>query len=485
MFTGVVKGSKQKEQIEKHRSLVDIFEFRIDTFSAFELDMLSNLKDIAKKPVIFTLRSESHGGFFKGNSEDYARHLRSLLSLEPDYIDIECDIDLELFLDLKEKNLTTKFILSYHNFIKTPDLDSIYQEMKKYSPDIYKIACHANSSLDAIDMLCLASKTKDPFIGISMGPLGHITRILAPIFNTCFSYVPISKEDNIESQLSLGQLIDIYHVDHLGPTSKIYALLGDPVDKSPSHISHNAIFANRRIDAVYVKIHLKKEEIESFFSKIKPLPFAGFSVTMPHKENPFLLQMEASNRVKCIGALNTLVLEGEEYYSDNTDSLGAIDAICQRGSVAGKRIAILGTGGTARAICYEAIEQQALVTLVSRSRSKAKNFADRFQCQSASYDQLVIDYDILINATPVGMDGNHSPISKDSIAANSIVMDVIPKPYNTRLLKDAKSRGCICIHGVELFAYQAIYQYRIWFGKDFNSFDDLLVVATSFAKKSR
>ncbi len=205
---------------------------------------------------------------------------------------------------------------------------------------------------------------------------------------------------------------------------------------------------------------------------------------MPHKENPFLLQLSASQRVKQIGALNTLVLLEGKYQSDNTDGLGGIDAITQKGSLAGKRIVILGTGGTARAICYEALLQKAVVTLVSRSRSKAKTFADRFDCKSDSYDALSVDYDILINATPVGMADSQSPISKDAISTNTIVMDVIPKPYETKLLEDARSKGCECIHGVELFAYQAMYQYRIWFGKDLDYFDDLLSIATSFAQKN-
>jgi 3-dehydroquinate dehydratase/shikimate dehydrogenase len=172
-------------EIAKGRTLLannkkDGVEFRFDLFRQFDLDSAKELVAACNGKTIFTLRSRQNGGNFTGGESRRLQYIESLIALEPDYFDIECNTDETFTRELAQKFPQTKIICSYHNFERTPkDLDAIYEKMANDYSFAYKICTTANSLTDAFLMLRFIQKMRKanvPFIGICMGDQGKITR---------------------------------------------------------------------------------------------------------------------------------------------------------------------------------------------------------------------------------------------------------------------------------------------------------------------
>lgn len=179
-------------------------------------------------------------GSFKGNEREREERLIELLTLKPDYVDLEYDSNFADKIDPE-----VKIISSYHNFDETPqNLEEILKKMKELPAALYKMATMARSSLDALKMLLLVTRS-EKVAGMCMGELGAITRILAPIVDSPLSYSCL-EDATAPGQIALSELIDIYNYHHLNRSTEIYGLIGDPVDKSIGHLCHNQIFKNLR-----------------------------------------------------------------------------------------------------------------------------------------------------------------------------------------------------------------------------------------------
>lgn len=413
-------------------------ELRLDRFPSIDLPALEKLVRASPLPLLFTLRKQSHGGSFLGSEERRLQLIAELLKLEPTFLDLEHDTPLPVLGK-------TKLILSYHNFEETPDLERVFGVMQKTPAYAYKIACRANSSLDALRMSLFIQEQKSRLIGVCMGKEGAVSRILAPIVGSWMSFA--TSGENREHQLTLDTY-NTYRFRELNPQTKIYALLGNPLDKSPSHRTHNAIFEMLKQNAVYLKIPLLSEELIPFFSTMRALPFHGFSVTMPHKQAVLPLLDTLTPRAKAAGAVNTIRVSNGKLHGDNTDGIAAVELLKEQG----KKILLLGAGGAARAIAYELACRGAAVAVYNRTKARAQELARAFDLLAV--ETIPEEYDILINTTPV------CPLQPDQILPGRLVMDIVFG--ETELVKTAQARGCMTISGKELFIHQAAHQFAFW-----------------------
>ncbi|MCC5832634.1 MAG: type I 3-dehydroquinate dehydratase [Chlamydiales bacterium] len=414
MLCATVKEDSLQE-IELANKKADLIELRLDLFTP---QNLSALRAACKKPVIFKLNRFEPG----------------ILKFAPDMIDLPFGVDIDLPLPR---------ICSYHNEEETPDLEALYGKMQaSCKAAYYKIATHARSSLDALRMLQFVRKTKA--VGLCMGDLGMVTRILAPIFGAPWTYAPLHEsQKTAPGQLLLDELVHTYRYRTLSERTALYGLIGDPVSKSVSHKTHNFAFDELGLDAVYVKMLVKKEELSTFLPTCQSAGFKGLSVTMPLKES--IREGEAINTLAfCDGGIS--------YW--NTDGSGALDALEKRTAVAGKKIVILGAGGSAVAIAKEAEKRGAEVWIANRTPSRAL----KISTQVLSLEEFASNrYDILINCTPV------CPIATEALLENRVVMDIITRPKMTSLLKAAEEKGCTLVYGLDMFIQQAVGQYCHWF----------------------
>lgn len=437
------------DKIENLRFLgkVDFVELRDDIIDFNCIERL----DIKKK-IILTFKKRKNYEIFR-----FLKRLKKRKSFFPFFIDLDYKINDFIIKKIKREFPYLKVIISYHNDKKTPKyLNKIFYKMNKYDADVYKMCCFANSSLDSFRML-LFMRNKKNFCGICMGDKGVITRILASYFNSFFNYCKVEKE-TAPSQLFLDILKRRYRYDNFNRNTKIYCLIGDTTF-SPSHIIHNKIFSFLNINAVYLKIFLKKEEIVDFFKIIKNFPIEGISVTMPLKEEILKLPFIYNNKLLSI---NTLNKEKEGWKAFNTDGKGISYALEKRISIKDKKIFILGAGGAAKAISLELLKKGAKITLFNRSKKRVEKLSKILKCRYFLLKEMDIkrdDYDILINTIPI----THKklPISKEYIFFKKLVVDIII--CDSLLLKLAKEKKCEVINGLEIFIYQAKEQFKMWF----------------------
>jgi len=446
-------------------STIDGIELRLDLFDKIDLPLLETFIKSCPFPVILTLRRADQGGSFKGTEEERFALLEKFCALKPAYVDLEYDISLPFRKKLFEAFPQIIFLSSYHNFSHTPqNLNSVYDQVYTPYAHLYKIALMASSSLDALRLLSFvySHPQRGKIIGISLGELGTFTRILAPLAETPLMYAPLTlSQMTAPGQLIADELQEVYRFRGLSPKTKVYALIGDPVDQSLGHLIHNAVFDEAKKEAVYLKIRVKTEELSSFFSLISSLPFCGLSVTMPHKEAVLSFLHKSSAEVQAIGACNTLHLEEGKWVGYNTDGEGALDVIEEGGKVLGKHLLFLGAGGAAKAILYEALKRGARATVVNRTASKAIALAQSLSCQGGGWDllpQLCREgYEILINCIPTSEE-----LEEEWILPDKIAMDIVYVPKMTSFLTRAAEKGCQLLFGYEMFLRQAVLQQQIW-----------------------
>ena len=457
MLVGVILGptvDAALQEMGEIKGRVDAAEIRLDFFDQTSLTRLSRLRAEAPLPLIFTFRRRGEEELFE-----------KALALGPAFADIEVGTDPSFVERIAKLYPKISLICSMHDFKKTPeDLEAVLESMKGPHFSMYKIAVHANSTLDMMRLMVFGREQSKrvPLSCISMGEYGQPSRVLGPIIGNILNYTSLRDQVGPLFQFNLDTLHDLYRFPFLTRETKIYALLGDPVEESPGAIFHNEIFRREGIHAIYVKFRLTASELVDFFPLASKLPFGGFSVTIPLKEAAVPLLTRVDPTAALIGAVNTVTVRGEEWVGTNTDGVGALNAIEMHGKVSGKRMAILGAGGSARAIAYEATSRKAKVSIFNRTLKRAGALAKEFGCEAHPLDELAAHpYDILVSTIPPNPDGI-LPIPTTEILAHTLIMDINNCSGKSPLLRAAKEKGCRTIQGSQMFESQAHLQQVEW-----------------------
>jgi shikimate dehydrogenase len=250
--------------------------------------------------------------------------------------------------------------------------------------------------------------------------------------------------------------------------TRLYGIIGNPVRRSLSPVIHNRAFKRMGVDAVYLAFEV--ENIEDALRGIRGLGIQGASVTLPFKARVIPLLDELDTFAGKIGSVNTIVNRGGKLIGHNTDWFGALKALEEKVALNGKRVILLGAGGAARAIAFGLKEKGCQVTIFNRSSERAAEVAAKLGCHSQSLSALslmeggTLDAEVLINATSVGMFPleAQTPIPKRVLRKGMIVMDIVYRPLQTKLLQEAREQGCQTIDGIEMLAYQGAAQLEIW-----------------------
>ena len=459
---------KALDQMTAAEKFADIIELRLDLIASFDLKILLNA---ANKPVIVTARSKLDGGQFKGSEEKRVAVLHDALETGADYVDIEVSTQREYLQPFLESHDTSKIIISYHDFSHTPeDLTPLYETMKALPGEIIKIVTYARNLSDNLKMFKLlerAKKENKKLIGLCMGDLGEISRVLSPLYGGFLTFGSLERgQESAPGQIPANDLKNIYRVNDAHDNFKVYGVIGNPVSKSMGYLIHNRAF--REINSPDVYVSFLVENVEKFFIDFKNY-FAGLSVTMPAKENIIKLLDRVDDTAQKIGAVNTIVQEDHKWVGYNTDFSGAIAALEACTSLKNKNILIIGSGGTAKAVGYGINKKGGRLTIsYNRNKERAELLAkelnsDLIDCREVGTRPI----DILINCSPVGMnpDINKTPFLARNLKKEMVVFDAVYNPIETRLLREAKAIGCKVIPGSELFVNQAARQFELWTGQ--------------------
>lgn len=247
--------------------------------------------------------------------------------------------------------------------------------------------------------------------------------------------------------------------------TELYGILGYPVGHSLSPAMHNAAFQHLGLNKIYLPF--PAPEAGAALQAFRTLGVRGASVTIPHKQAviPFLDSIDPL--AAKIGAVNTLLLDSGKVHGCNTDWLGANAALTQFSPLTGKTVALLGAGGSARAIGFGLLEEGAHLTLLSRTPARGQELASTLDCPWRPLADIAeLRADILINATSAGMgdDHAHSPVPRRCLGNFGLVMDIVYSPLRTTLLREAAEAGCQTINGLAMLLYQGVAQFELWTG---------------------
>jgi len=303
-------------------------------------------------------------------------------------------------------------------------------------------------------------------VGLCMGEQGLISRVLGVRASSVFTFASVSAgEETAPGQITAQDLRSTYRIDQVDAATRVYGVAGDPVAHSLSPIIMNTALRRENVNGVYLGLHAKT--LKDLLYCVREIPLHGLSITMPYKE-AILSHLDNSDaHTTKIGACNTVVRgQDGKLYGFNTDTAGVVRPLEQRVALENLKVLVLGAGGAARAAVFGLKERGSEVWILNRSLPAAQKLARQAKARTVKRADLKkLAFDVIINATPVGLGNTRDcPLKEDEIRAH-YVFDMVYDPLETKLIKLAKARGAQIIPGIEMFVHQAARQFEIWTGK--------------------
>ncbi|KAK5813744.1 bifunctional 3-dehydroquinate dehydratase/shikimate dehydrogenase, chloroplastic-like [Gossypium arboreum] len=466
----------------------DLVELRVDFLKNFvpRQDLAILIKQ-APLPTLVTYRPRWEGGQYDGDESKRREALRLAMELGADYIDIELKVAHDFFNSLPgERPEKVRIIVSSHNYERTPsveELSDLVARIQATGADIVKIATTAVDIIDNARIFQVLVHSQVPMIGLVMGERGLMSRILAAKFGGFLTFG--SLEAGLASapgQPTVKELLDLYNMRLIGPDTKVYGIIGNPISHSKSPHLYNASFKSSSFNGIYLPLLV--DDVSTFITTYSAPDFAGYSYTIPHKEAGLKCCDEVDPIAKAIGAISCMIKRSTEgkLIGYNIDYLGGIAAIEEELRVsngatlasgspfAGKTFVVIGAGGAGKALAYGAYKKGARIVVANRTYDKAKELASKVRGQALTLAELndfcPEEGMILVNTTPVGMEPRieETPVSKEALKHYSLVFDSVYTPKLTRLLREAKQSGATIVFGTEMFINQAFIQFEMFTG---------------------
>ncbi len=447
-------------------------EFRLDylTDPAHGIEAITNfVKRYGDAQILGTCRHQANHGRFSGSIDNQIKLLEAAGKAGATAVDLEIESAekaREAAVSLRKQ---VPLIVSYHNFTSTPALAAISRRVLRVPADAYKIIVTALKPSDNLRVIQFARDGLDsaPLVAFAMSDTGVATRILAPSCGCLYTYAaPSEAEGTAVGQVSGKLMHNLYRCEKIKPQTRVYGVIADPVAHSKSPLIHNRGFQSRRLDAVYLPFRVGTPHLGDWMKFAGGLPVHGFSVTIPHKQRIVRYLDIVEPSAKRIGAVNTVWHKGGKWRGTNTDVDGVLKTLARQGRISRFSVLIAGYGGAARAAVIALADAGARVTVTGRDFQKAAALARVVRAGTLPLKTAADEhFDVLINATPVGMSPHiHESLFQDKIPAE-IVLDMVYNPHETALLKRAKAQGCKIIYGSEMLLEQAGRQFEIWTGE--------------------
>jgi shikimate dehydrogenase len=273
----------------------------------------------------------------------------------------------------------------------------------------------------------------------------------------------------------------------LNAKTKIICLLGHPVEHSLSPNIHNHLIDKYKLNMNYVCFDVKKEFLKEAIEGIKALGIIGCNVTIPHKVNVIKYLDDVDKNAKLIGAVNTIKNENGKLIGYNTDGMGFVKSIIDKGyELENKNILIIGAGGACRSIAVELasigvkeieIRNRSIESAIDISNVINDNFETTVKYSSNNISKNDLEeIDVIINTTPVGMDKDREncPIDENIVVDKKLlVCDIVYNPHETKFIAWGKRNKLDIIYGIDMLINQAIHGFYIWTNIESNEVENL------------
>jgi len=449
--------------------VADVIELRVDALR--EAVDIEGLLAGRPRPVIVTCRAPAEGGLFRGSERERLDILQKAIDLGASYVDVELACAGAI-----RREAGTKLIVSVHDLERTPsDLGRIHRDILAAGADIAKIATTATTITDNLRIFELLVSATTPTIALCMGEAGLISRIIGRKFGAALTFGSLGPgEETAPGQVTAADLRTLYRYPTIDQHTDVLGVIGNPVAHSLSPAVHNAALDEKGLNAVYVPFLV--DDVVAFIHAFREIGVKGYSVTLPHKESALAACDEVDGPARRLGAINTVVSENGRLRGANCDYEAALTclerALGARGQrktspLAGRRVAVVGAGGVARTIAFAVTDRGASLAIYNRTLKRAKRLAADVGENARAHplkDLHADNYDILVNATPVGMtpDVDATPVPVEALRPGAVVFDTIYTPVETSLVREARQVGCRAITGLEMFLTQAARQFTLW-----------------------
>jgi 3-dehydroquinate dehydratase/shikimate dehydrogenase len=499
-----------------------MLELRTDYLGYLSGDSVASLvaqvRDLVppRVPIIVTCRDPREGGAKPYPLDLRVEVLLAALNAGADFIDFEYANFLQAENERKFRAVLasrpkSRLILSAHDFgARFTDIRRLYRDIRAACPDaIPKLVYTARHIDDCFAAFDLLHETGPERVVLGMGEAGLISRILAKKFGSFVTFASLDERAaTAPGQLTIGTLKGLYRYDSIDADTELFGVIADPVGHSLSPAIHNACFAEKGMNRLYLPLLVQggPREFNEFLGNVLARPwlgFRGFSVTIPHKHSALEFVRGQGGFLEPlaekIGAVNTLVIgwqrqaklaDGLDVNREvpieagrerricayNTDYAGALDAITagmgvERKDLRGMPVAVVGAGGVSRAIVAGLTDAGAKVTIYNRTVERAEALAAEFGCEAAGLERLSqMNARLLVNCTSIGMypHVDATPVPPECLKPDMTVFDTVYNPAETLLLKQARAQGAQTIDGITMFVNQAAAQFRLFTGQSAN-----------------
>lgn len=426
------------------------------------------LRAAVKGKAVYTLRPVRGGGRYSGEEALRLARLRAAGRDGFEFVDLEADAGIS------PASLHAPCILSHHGGVPQPEeVDAVLRRLLAAKPFTAKAVFPCRTLAEELVLVEAQRRFGSPVACFAQGASALASRLLARRFGAPLIYAALEPgAEAAPGQPVLSVLRETYRVRRIGPRTRIFALAGFPLGHSLSPAFHNERFEARGTDAFYLP--LASEDFAVLWAARDRLSLEGLSVTLPHKESALAAAREATEDARAAGAANTLWRrrpEGgpERWVAANTDVDAIRVALADAGlTLAGKAVLVLGAGGAARAACAAASAAGARLAVAGRTPQRTRALAERFGAAALALGGLnPSGYDVVVNATPVGMTpaADATPLDPARLTPSQAVLDLVYNPRETRLLQGARRRGCLVVEGLSVFTRQAEGQQAIFAGE--------------------
>jgi len=264
-------------------------------------------------------------------------------------------------------------------------------------------------------------------------------------------------------------------------TTRIAGVIGNPVAHTRSPAMHNHACEKTGLDMIYLPFLVREKELGPAMAGVRALNMAGVNVTIPHKQAVMRHLDAVSKESRLIGAVNTVVNRNGRLIGTTTDPYGIMMALKRKKvAIKGKRITVLGTGGSARTALFTFLLNGCRdIALAGRHPDKAAAMArdaeKRFRCKvpllkldAPAFERRTAVTDLLVNCTSVGMApcADKTPIKKSLLRPGMIVFDIVYQPQKTRLLKEAAAAGLKTVRGADMLIFQGMAAFKLFTGRN-------------------
>ncbi len=437
-----------------------LHEARLDLLDHVTPEAVSALPQ--RHRLIVTCRTAAEGGQWRGEESARTALLGAALAAGVRYVDVEASAPDETWQLLHARHGDERLVASLHRFERTDLSPQVLAEdqrrLTRRPAATLKLAVRMDDVADLGLLRRLLPGDGRPMVRIGMGLAGQLGRIRYDVMDSPWTYATApSAAATAPGQLRWSEIeaIGARQADRL-----MVLLGGQQVGGSPGPWVYNALAASGGLNWYYLAA--PTQDLAAALAVLDEFGLRGASVTMPHKAAAARLATRLDDNAARLGAVNTLTLDGTGgWCGHNTDGVGVVGAFGDRLSPA-TRVAVLGTGGAARAAVAALVQAGHVVFVVGRRDEATTALARDYGGTPVAWDDLsALDFGALVNATPLGVDGKISPVEAPLEWRGKIVLDMVIRPRWTRLLREVHKGGGTPVFGTEMWVHQGAAQWRL------------------------